>query len=222
MERVTQQAQSLAGQVSDQANKAATTLRTGRAGRQWRGPMGALMANARVPASTRFAWRAGQATGRLQGASALAPLAARGWRLALTHRMRAMTARTQLRAQARWLPLSLAGTQLVGRTRLRLRQVGQLPLVTRGATSNGARAATKAPARPTPPKPQAAPKPSITPKQQAAVRARSARARQRLWRAAWMFAIGLAIGGGWAYLYAQRRGPGYDAWRQRASDTPQA
>ncbi|HEV2237007.1 MAG TPA: hypothetical protein VGR57_10145 [Ktedonobacterales bacterium] len=226
MERVTQQAQSLAGQISDQANKAAATLRTGRAGRQSRGPIAALMTNARVPAATRFAWRAGQAAGRIQGASAVAPLAARGWRLALTHRLQAIAARTRLRAQARWLPLALAGAQMMGRTRQRLRQVRQVPLmpplVTRGTSASGTRAAIKGPARPPTPRPQAAPRPGITPKQQAAARARAARARQRLWRAAWMFAIGLAIGGGWAYLYAQRRGPGYDAWRRRAGGAPQA
>src|SRR5579859_3425126 len=97
MERVTQQAQSRAAQMGDQAGKAATALRPNRARRQARGRLSELVARARpsialprVPATARLAWRAGQATGRIQGASALAPLATRGWRLALTHRLRSM------------------------------------------------------------------------------------------------------------------------------------
>jgi hypothetical protein len=105
--------------------------------------------------------------------------------------------------------------------------------MTRIGATNGAGAATKATVRRAAPRPQAAPrplavpkppavpKPQVVAKQLAAARFEAARARQRMWRVAWMFAIGLAIGGGWAYLYAQRRGPGYDALQQRIGGTPQ-
>jgi hypothetical protein len=218
IERVTQQAQALASQVSDQAGKAATALRPDRARKPARGRLGDLAASAgaaiprpRVAATTRFAWRAGQVTGRIQGASAVAPLAARGWRLALTQRAEILTTRARLGAQARWQPVATAGTQIAGRMRPRTQPQQlwpvALPLLARNAASNGTRVAAKPPVR----------QPSA--KEVAARRARTAQARQRAWRVAWMFAIGAAIGGAWAYFFAQRRGPGYEALRQRATET---
>jgi hypothetical protein len=213
IERVTQQAQALASQVGDQAGKAATALRPDRARKPARGRLGDLAASAgaaipwpRVPATTRFAWRAGQVTGRIQGASAVAPLAARGWRLALTQRAQILTTRARLGAQARWQPLATAGTQIAARTQAQRLWLTSLPLVARGAAANGTRAATKPPAR----------QPSA--KEIAATRAKVARARQRATRIVWMFAIGAAIGGAWAYFFAQRRGPGYEALQQRAAE----
>jgi hypothetical protein len=218
MERVTQQAQALASQMSDQAGKAATALWPDRGRKQTRGRLGDLVASAgaaiplpRVPATTRFAWRAGQAAGRIQGASAVAPLAARGWRLALTNRAQIIATRARLRAQARWLPLATASAQITGRAQARPPWAVPLSPMTRGAGSNGTRMATKTSAR--------QPIARQTDKQAAMTRAKAAQARQRMWVVSGLFVIGAAIGGAWAFFFAQRRGPGYEVLRQRPGDS---
>jgi hypothetical protein len=235
LETVTERARTIANRTGDQASKAMSAVFPARPAR--RAPGNGLMRVAsgtrglavgtqllrRVPPSTRFAWRAGKATGRVQGAATLAPYAARGWWYGTTGRLQARTAVAWARAVTWWAPITLAATQLAARLWSRAprgaRAVAQVSAKATGtraavdtrAAQKAAKATTKAMAQRT----RAAGRGvRISRPQPRAALASTQRSMRRGWRWVRFFTIGIAVGAIWAYLFAPRRGPGFDLMQQ--------
>jgi hypothetical protein len=229
IETRTKRARTLASQTSDQRSKAFKAMRPGRTSRRAsRGRFSELVAMAqgfpsgaqwmrRMPVSSRFAWRAGRLTGRIQGASAVAPFAARGWRLALTSRLQLQATRAQ--ALVRWLPAVVAGARLATPSaakdtkqvekaaRMRAREAAR---VAQRAQATAAKQATAQAARIDRTRGKMA-RPSKPPRVKGGTR--------RPWSLTRSFVIGFSIGAVWAYLFAQRVGPGYQALQQNLRAT---
>jgi hypothetical protein len=224
IETMTKRARTLASQRSDQASKAFMAMRPGRTSRRAsRGRFSELVAMAqgftsgaqwtrRMPVSSRFAWRAGRLAGRIQGASAMAPFAARGWRLALTSRLQLQATRAQ--ALVRWLPAIAVGARLATpraaedtkqvkqAAKMRAREAARAQATTKQATAQAARIdRTKGKTA----------QPSKPPRVKGGTR--------RPWSLTRSFVIGFSIGAVWAYLFAQRVGPGYQALQQNLRAT---
>jgi len=127
LDGVTDQARALAGRAGQTGARGVTLLLPGRARRtSARRGMGSVVDRARevatgrqlartLPASTRVAWRAGKLVGRVQGASAVAPYAARGWWASIVARMQLAATRPRFATWARWVPLAIAGTRIAAR-----------------------------------------------------------------------------------------------------------
>jgi hypothetical protein len=127
LDGVTDQARTLVGRAGQTGARGVTLVLPGRARRtSARRGMGSVVDRARgvatgrqlartFPASTRVAWRAGKVVGRVQGASAVAPYAARSWWASIVARMQLATTRPRFATWARWVPLAIAGTRIAAR-----------------------------------------------------------------------------------------------------------
>jgi hypothetical protein len=178
--------------------------------------------------SLRLSWRTGKMVGRAQGTAALAPRVARGWWTGLITRARLAGTRAQMRTVLAWAPMAFAGTRLVARMqqrRPRLRVTNRAAFMA-GRSIGRAQGAAGA-VRLTPRAVRTARRVGVVRwpfgrrASQGVLQGTGWRLR-RTWR--WMrsFTLGFALGTIWAYLFAPRTGPGYQALRQSGQETRSA